>query len=130
MRIRMRRFRFGWFLVASLAAALLVRDGPGKAQAYPVWQRANLSAVDRGVTPAALSPPLRTTPRRVQVAGAPGDRIGRTGAAYQPGRLIVKFRTGMSTAARANAMAQVSPSAAMAPPTTGANFDIVNFDPA
>ncbi len=62
--------------------------------------------------------------------GSPfSDRVGASGAAYMPGRVIVKFRDGLSTGARASALSAVSRSAALTAQKPYANFDIISIDP-
>ena len=57
------------------------------------------------------------------------DRTGTSGAHYIAGRVIVKFRDGMSTDARVRAMATVSRTAAVSARPSYANFDVVGIDP-
>jgi serine protease len=56
------------------------------------------------------------------------DRTGSSGAAYRPGRVIVKFRDGASTAARVTAMRDVSRTASLSTRPDNADFDVISID--
>jgi serine protease len=70
--------------------------------------------------------------RRRSVRPVPGDvdRTGSSGARYAPGRIVVKFRDGVTSTARASSLAAVSRSAVMARRPSHADFDIAQIDPA
>ena len=118
------------------AAALFVARGHGQdaGQFRTVLYPYTLPAVDRGlaldVSPglehlaalASRSRQLSTLPTRTL------DRTGRSGTPYVAGRVIVKFRDGMSTASRLSAMSTVSPTSTISERPSYANFDIVRID--
>src|SRR5919197_341181 len=88
-------------------------------------------AIDRGLAPdVSRSPDSPETARRrtLRVDAAPAERVGASGARYVAGRVIVKFRDGVSTATRASALAAGAASAATRP--SYANFDIISIDAA
>jgi serine protease len=86
----------------------------------------------RGISPVALRAPgspdakLR---RSIRVVGRTLDRRGSSGAPYRPGRVIVKFKDGVSTSQRIAALASASPTASMGRRPSYANFDVVQIDP-
>src|SRR5262245_45917214 len=89
-------------------------------------------AVDRGLAPDQPTAPrtlanrsLRTLARETRYA----DRQGPSGVAYQPGRVIVKFRDTAAASTRVSAMSLVSRTAAMTPRKSYANFDVIELDP-
>ncbi|MGE5243358.1 MAG: S8 family serine peptidase [Betaproteobacteria bacterium] len=98
-------------------------------------QTIGLPAVDRGVLAGALRGPANpavVNRPAVRSAGAIIDRIGASGGHYVPGRLIVKFRDGTSTARRLGVMAALSGRgrpATMRERPSYADFDIVRIDP-
>ena len=66
----------------------------------------------------------------IRAAGTVADRIGASGAAYRPGRVIVKFRDNATPAARASALSVVRGRAALSPRAASQNFDVIDIDPA
>ena len=76
----------------------------------------------------------QTTPVAPRVQGSSrhvmrsDDRVGRGGAMYQAGRVIVKFRGGVSSPTRLTALSEVSRTASMGTRSPYADFDIVNID--
>ena len=89
--------------------------------------QANITAVDRGVSSMIPGVTARSARRRGPRAH---DRVGRSGLAYVPGRLIVKFRDNVSAQARVSALSQVSRTATMGIRQASAPFDTVTIDPA
>jgi serine protease len=96
-----------------------------------IRENVGLPAVEEGIIQGEAHAPdtpdsaMRLTPR--------GARIGSDGAAYAPGKVIVKFRDGVSTTARLAAMSSLSTRsltsrpAALAPRPANANFDILTI---
>jgi serine protease len=96
--------------VVSIVAGtvLLYRPFPSQAQQ-------NNQAIDRGVVG---NGPRRLTerPGSLQVAGRAADRLSASGARYVPGRVLVKFRSNLGSAAeRAQAIRALSASASLEP---------------
>jgi serine protease len=120
--------------VAVFAAAgwLGVRGyGQAAAPARVIVDRTGPSAIERGISPIATRTPGSPEELRrlsIQTATRAADRIGRSGAAYVPGRVIVKFKDGTSPAAQSRAMSAASRSAAMSARPEYANFDVVTID--
>lgn len=116
------------------AAALFVARGHGQdAGQFRTFLYPNtLPAVDRGLA-LDVSPGLQhlaaLAGRSRPLATVTLDRIGRAGTPYVTGRVIVKFRDGMSTASRLTAMSTASPTSTIAERPSYANFDIVRIDP-
>lgn len=118
-----------------LIAALAIGSVPGSAQITSavriVLQTIGLPGIDRGVSvlePRAPGSAVTRVVRTAVLGGRPADRVGKGGASYVPGRVIVKFRGGVSGPARLNTVAAVAAgSIATRPPN--ADFDIVNIDP-
>jgi len=123
----MLRPRFGLYVLGFIATAFLVSGGPGHSQGLPFWQPANISGVDRGMLAQAtpVAPRVQGSSRHVMRSD---DRVGRNGAMYQAGRVIVKFRGGVSSPTRLTALSEVSRTASMGARSPYADFDIVNID--
>jgi serine protease len=91
-----------------------------------------LPGIDRGVNmdashmPAAGEPLTRR--RAIQSRAVVADRVGPAGSRVVAGRVIVKFREGVSVEMRQSAIAAVSAGATLAPRQTYANFDIAQLD--
>src|SRR5229473_8512881 len=113
LRIRMLRLRLSLYVLGSISAALVVSGALGHGQDLSPWQPANISGVDRGMLAQVAAPAPRRTGTSRHVLRA-DDRVGRRGAVYQAGRVIVKFRAGVSTPSRFNALSQVSGTASIA----------------
>jgi serine protease len=127
---------------ASLAvgvAALAMTSTVGRAQpdiGRRVIVERTVTPLQRGVIPGESHAPGHAQRRRqaaIRPASSPLDRIGTSGAAYVPGKVIVKFKDSASTSARAAAMVAMSRArpaaqAALAPARPAhANFDIVQI---
>src|SRR5439155_15423567 len=63
----------------------------------------------------------------VRAEGRVAERVGASGAKYVPGRLIVKFKEGTSTASRLSALSAVSRTASMSTRPSYANFDMIRI---
>jgi serine protease len=88
--------------------------------------------IERGIIPIETrAPDSPETIRRRSVRLATGrlDRMGRLGARYRPGRVIVKFKEGTSSAARLSSLSEVSRGASIARRPSYADFDVVQIDP-
>src|SRR5262245_11133622 len=130
----MSRTRLQFMVASALLAFALVVPGHGQApDSYPILlQDISAGAVDRGVSPDDAPPPSNRG--RVRAESVDGnrvyaDRVSSSGATYVPGRVIVKFRDGMSTAATLSALATASPAAALTTRKPYANFDVISIDP-
>ena len=88
-------------------------------------------AIERGINPIGRAAPSsgQLPAGRTQTGGAT-DRVGAMGTRYRAGRVIVKFKDGVSTTARATAMSTVSRTASMSQRAASQNFDIVDLDAA
>ena len=96
-------------------------------------QSVSSGAVDRGLVPDEAPPPstgAKSSRRAVDGNTVYADRAGASGAAYQAGRVIVKFRDSLSSGARLSALSTISPLASIATRKSYANFDVVTLDPA
>jgi serine protease len=87
-----------------------------------------LPPIDRGLSTEELPETTRfASTSRARFAAAV-DRMGRTGVAYAPGRVLVKFRDGTSTAVRLNSVARVSAAGTLSERPSYANYDVVHID--
>jgi serine protease len=97
-----------------------------------VLQR-TVSPLQRGISPSESHAPREADRRRHDaiVSGAAArDRIGRAGATYETGRVIVKFKDSASSSARSAALSRVGRTARPALRSSRAehaNFDIVDI---
>jgi serine protease len=126
--------RYFFFMLAVAAALSAVRSHGQNAAAPRTFLPANiLPAIDRGVvsdTSHAPGSPEAVVRESMRHSAALLDRTGASGTRYVAGRVIVKFRSGGSTASRVRAMAAVSRTASVAERPSYANFDVVRIDPA
>jgi serine protease len=117
--------------LVSLAAALVASlfQATGRTQAPPRFD------VLRGVGQPAIEQNITLVPRRLpgslevrarDAMRQRGDRPGRAGGRYAPGRLIVKFRDGVSDADRRAALAGVLSGPVVRPRGESADFDVVD----
>ena len=87
-------------------------------------------AIERGISPLQTrvpGSPEELRRRSARPASRILDRVGKSGAVYVPGRVIVKFKDGASTASRVSAMSAVSRTASLSARPSYANFDIVSI---
>ena len=133
------RYFFFTLAVAAVAAAFTARavvHGQDAGAFRSFLPASILPAIDRGLaadwshapgTPQAID---RESMRHSIVTL---DRVGSSGTRYIAGRVIVKFRDGMSAsssmAARVRAMSTVSQTATVSERPSYANFDVVGIDP-
>ena len=121
------------FLVGLLLISTARSHGQTQPPRRSVIQRNGLQAIDRSLVASEPRTPRGSGSTALQqplVESRTIDRVGSSGAPYRPGRVIVKFRGGVSSTLRLNTLSQMSRSAAMAPRPASANFDIVNIDQA
>jgi serine protease len=87
-------------------------------------------AIDRGLMPdLSRSPdsPESKIRASIRLVNATLERVGASGSRYVAGKVIVKFRDGVSPAARSSALAVTTAKASAQP--SYANFDVVAIDP-
>jgi serine protease len=122
----------GAALCAGFLALLGARgQGQSTSPARIVVDGVSPSAIERGISP--LTDRAPGTPNELQrqslrPASGPIDRAGASGGTYVPGRVIVKFKDGVSSSARSSAMSAASRTASLSARPAYANFDIVKID--
>jgi serine protease len=100
---------------------------------FSVVEGLGLPAVDTGALrgePHGVNTPRTTRQAPLGTAMAATARVGPSGAAYAPGRVLVKFRGGASGTLSAQSLRSVSATAALSTRPDYADFDIVTIDPA
>jgi serine protease len=134
-RARLRYVFFTVGLIFTVAAgALSVAHGQGQdpGALRAILPASLLPAIDRGLVsdlshaPGSPQSLVRESMTHSLVAL---DRIGASGAHYVAGRVIVKFRDGLTPAARARMVSAASQTAAVSERSSYANFDLVSIDP-
>jgi serine protease len=125
--------RYFFFTLTAAAALLLAARGHGQQTIEPrtFLYPYSLPAVDQGLmrdlTP---DPATAASARRASASSVVTlDRTGSGGSTYVAGRVIVKFRDGVSTAARIKSLSLVSAAAAVSERPSYANFDVVRIGP-
>ncbi len=93
----------------------------------------SVSPLQRGIISTNSHAPNHADRRRqaaIRPASITVDRIGASGAAYAPGKVIVKFKEGASAFARVTAMSRARTATTPSSTTTPsyANFDIMSLD--
>ena len=133
----MHRLRFltTFSIVVLVIAGFFAASGRGQTTTSPrrLLSRFAPPAVQSGISPdLSHAPGTPETLRRQSIrrTGATIDRVGASGARYRPGRVIVKFRDGVSAATRLSALSVVSGRATMSPRAASQDFDVVNIDQA
>jgi serine protease len=89
-----------------------------------------LPAIDRGLMPdisRAPDSPESKIRASIRPVNATLERVGVSGSRYVAGKVIVKFKDGVSPAARSSALAVTSAKASLQP--SYADFDVVTIDP-
>ena len=132
----MRSSRVLLFSLALIGlAAIASMPGLGQAQdrgPLDIVVGLGLPAVERGMisggshVPGSPEAALR---RAVHSSSAIPDLVGEGGARYRRGRVIVKFRDGVSMPTRLSALSATSRSASISSRPDYANFDVVQIDP-
>jgi serine protease len=132
----MRSFRLLFALALPIGlAAIAVIPRPGLAQESSRLDTVfglGLPPVERGmISDGSHVPGSPETVRRraVRAIGAIPDMVGEGGARYRRGRVIVKFRDGVSMPTRLSALSSTSRSASISSRPDYANFDVVQIDP-
>jgi serine protease len=92
-----------------------------------------VSPLQRGIIPTSSHAPHHADRRRqaaIRPASVTIDRIGTSGAAYAPGKVIVKFKESASATARVTAMSRARTTGAASTTTRPSygNFDIMSID--
>jgi len=86
-------------------------------------QKSSLPPIDRGF----VDTHPRTTERtQALAAGRVPDRVGASGRRYAAGRVVVKFRNGMTLAGRTGAVHLVAPGGVLRARAAGAAVDVVS----
>jgi serine protease len=132
-----RAFLRNCFLTLTIAAIATAVAGRvslhGQAGAFRTFLPASiLPPIDRGVvadTSHAPDTPQALVREGMRHSTVTLDRVGISGSSYIAGRVIVKFRGGMSTQSRVRAMSTVSPTASLPEQPSYANFDVIRIDP-
>jgi serine protease len=121
-----------WVVLAAVALAPLALAGRAGGQSTPTHRRlldlAGPTPLDAGIIRDDSAAPDSAARRRratLRVEGQAVDRIGRAGASYRPGRLLLKFRDGATAADRRRALDTVARSLEMLPRGSSANFDVI-----
>src|SRR5439155_24082364 len=115
------------------AALLLVAAGAlghGQSSGSGVVDLFAPPAIEHGVVAdqsRAPDSPESKIRRSIRALDAPRMRTGASGARYVPGKVIVKFREGMSTAAQSAVLSSMSVRASTRP--SYADFEVINIDP-
>src|SRR5262245_39235772 len=123
-----------FFLCVSMAVLATARgrgqSGPDSSHDYVVG--VGLPGIDRALVAdeSRLQDSREAWVRQhgLESRAAVPDRIGPAGSRIVSGRLIVRFRDGLSTADRQAAVASASAGATMAPRPAYADFDLVQLD--
>ena len=129
------RFFTAFSVVVLAIVALFTAQGRGQTTAPSRRLLSGFAppAVQRGISPdLSHAPGTPETRRRQSIQAVSGvhDRIGPSGTRYRPGRVIVKFRDGVSGPARVSALSAVAGRATMSPRAATQDFDVVEIDQA
>jgi serine protease len=91
-----------------------------------IVQKSSLPPIDRGF----LETDARLTqrPQALSAGGRAPDRVGATGRRYAAGRVIVKFRNGMTVGGRTRAISLVAPTASLRARSGSTPVDIVDAE--
>jgi serine protease len=129
----MSRRRIRWLLFTAALAVCILPAARGRGQAGPqsgiVIEYSAPPAIDRGLAPDVSRAPDSAERRirdSIRAEGRRTERAGASGVRYVAGRLIVKFKDGVSAAAKSSALSATSASASTRP--SYADFDIVSID--
>jgi serine protease len=117
-------------LTASLAALAAQAQDPS-VTGFSVVEGLGLPAVDAGALrgdPRTVHTPRTTREAALGTAIRSSARIGPSGAAYAPGRVLVKFRGGAGATLSVQSLRSVSATAALSARPRYADFDIVTID--
>jgi serine protease len=117
---------------STIAVAVLVLHVHGQSAASPrvLFDHFAPSAIEGDNRPDMSHAPDSPETRRrqsVRAESSTGDRTDSRGRHYLPGRVVVKFRDGASTAARMAAVASAAPAANISSRPSYADFDLVTI---
>jgi serine protease len=117
--------------VALIAFAARGRGQISSPSPLAILEGVGLPAIDVGVrTYQSHAPGTPEALRRAAVGRSlSGTRVGASGVRYVPGRVIVKFRDGASTASRITAVQSMTRGGGLSARLDYANFDVVKIDP-
>jgi serine protease len=131
------RARFAFLFLSVIVSAVLLHNAHGQSptgSVLDIRENVGLPAVEEGVVAdESRAPGTRETLLRAGTLTR--TRIDSTGTAYAPGRVIVKFKSAATMAARMAAMSSLkslsvkSGRATLAARPEYANFDIMQIDP-
>jgi serine protease len=129
------RFLTAFSIVGLVIVGFFTLSGRGQTTGSPRRLLSTFAppAIQGGISPdLSHAPGTPETLRRQSIRSASGviDRVGVSGARYRPGRVIVKFRDGVSAATRVSALSVVSGRATMSPRAASQDFDVINIDQA
>lgn len=119
--------------VALLALFTVTALGQAPPPSRRILSRFAPPAIQGGISPdLSHAPGTPETRRRQSIRALSGvvDRTGASGARYRPGRVIVKFRDGVSAATRVSALSVLPGRATMSPRAASQDFDVIEIDPA
>ena len=127
------RFLTTFSIVVLVIVGFFTLSGRGQTAGSPRRLLSSFAppAIQGGISPdLSHAPGTPETLRRQSIRRASGviDRVGASGAQYRPGRVIVKFRDGVSAATRVSALSVVSGRATMSPRAASQDFDVINID--
>jgi serine protease len=128
----MLRFRARTAGATVVAAAALVLTVNGQTLGVRALQIADigLPAVEEGIVWDLNRAPQMPQALERAVRSQDGAVVGRSGRAYTPGRVIVRFREGMSVDERRSVVRLATPSGEITPRPAHADFDLVSIDAA
>src|SRR5262245_26667712 len=116
-------------VVAAAALALTVKGQVPGVRALEI-QNVSLPAVEEGIVWDVNRAPEMPQGRARAALARQGAVIGASGRAYTPGRVIVRFRDGLSLDERRSVVRLATDSGEMLPRRDYADFDVVAIDDA
>ncbi|MEO8258688.1 MAG: S8 family serine peptidase [Acidobacteriota bacterium] len=128
---RVRLFSLALLIgIAAMAGSRAIGQAPAPGP-LDVVIGVGLPAIDRGVVAdRSRVPDSPETRRRRSIRSRANlqDRLGAGGLHYRGGRVLVRFRDGMSSASRLSALSATARTAAISTRPSSANFDVVQID--
>ncbi|MEO8482703.1 MAG: S8 family serine peptidase [Acidobacteriota bacterium] len=123
--------RIPWAIAVVCAALVPVLGQSPDVPRLIVLARAGPPAIEEGVIPdVSHAPGAAESLRRAAIRSSLSEaRTGASRAAFAAGRVLVKFREGVSAGARLSTIRAISRTAAMMPRPSHADFDVVRIDP-
>jgi serine protease len=127
------RFLTALGIAVLVIVGLFTASGHGQTPASPRTFLSTIAppAIQRGISPDLSHAPGTPEARRrqsIQAVSGVHDRIGVSGMRYRPGRVIVKFRDGVSAPTRVSALSVVPGRATISPRAANQDFDVVEID--